>query len=345
MWAVGHSNDSFDLPPVILHFDGESWADVPQEPVVAWLMAVDAISGTDAWAVGYQPLVTGDEPLTMHWDGGIWRVVPTPDLVQARLNGVSAVSPTDVWAVGYDAGPLAIRPLTLHWDGVRWTRVPAPDAGVDNTQFNAVSAVAADDVWAVGHYEPDLVRVWPLIEHWDGIRWSVSFAPHPPGTVWRILYSVSAASSDDVWAVGGQISLHWDGFRWEWVAMPPPRAEAAVSALSAGDAWSAGWYFRGGNHPVTHHWDGDSWAYVDPPGGDASLLGIDAITAHDVWAVGVSFSQPLSELFAIHSFGCRPGPGRPGSPSPRLWPRDPTPPYACVRDSPRRVCRRRQQGE
>src|SRR5436309_2783021 len=51
-------------------------------------------------------------------------------------------------------------------------------------------------------------------------RWDMRRSPVPAAEA--LLQSVSAASSDDVWAVGSQGELpiveHWDGGRWRLVA-------------------------------------------------------------------------------------------------------------------------------
>jgi hypothetical protein len=278
---------------------------------------VEALSPTDAWAVGYRPLATGDEAFVMHWDGRMWRVVPVPALPEGRLQDVSAVSATDVWAVGYFIGVTAIRPLTLHWDGTEWTRVPASSAGSTNTQLNGVATIATDDAWAVGLYEPEYPTLDPLIEHWDGDTWSVS-APAPVPGGGPHLRTVSAVSSTDVWAAGGAMVQHWDGSRWRVVPLPRPRASIyGLSAVSEDDAWAAGGrYVDPTQLPFTYHWDGVAWNLVETPapGGHAVLFDIDAVSARNIWAVGGSPDEPSSELLTMHSFGCQIPASQRGSP-------------------------------
>src|SRR6476620_1936981 len=60
----------------------------------------------------------------------------------------------------------------------------------------------------------------PTIKHYDGRAWHnvTSYAGR------GYLYSVSAASTDDVWAVGEAsnrvLMLHWDGTSWTRVSTP-----------------------------------------------------------------------------------------------------------------------------
>ena len=65
-----------------------------------------------------------------------------------------------------------------------------------------------------------------LLEHWNGKRWTVVHIRHPH-TAFDGLNSISAVSSDDIWAVGfvgnydqwgndqtANMLLHWDGTTW-----------------------------------------------------------------------------------------------------------------------------------
>ncbi len=321
VWAVGHSTTEFDMPPIILHWDGRQWSNAPKQPSHAWLFGVSSLSPSDAWAVGYEPLLSGDQPLTMHWNGMFWRVVPTQDFTfGARLQSVSARGSRDVWAVGYWAAIGAIHPLVLHWDGTSWTQVPAPDADSNNNQLESVTAVAADDVWAVGFRDTETFYTFgPLIEHWDGTAWSVVSSPSALGSE-GVLSSVSGTSGSNVWAVGNvtpdaypaeSLIEHWDGTRWRLVPhslRPRYSGLLGVSALSADDAWAVGGYtdIDGPTGLVlTEHWDGSRWTVVDAPspGSDATLYAVDAISEHDIWAVGARIPSQITPLI-MHSFGC-----------------------------------------
>jgi hypothetical protein len=58
---------------------------------------VDALSPTDAWAVGWNP----SGSLIEHWDGRKWTILRSPPAV---LRAVRAVSRNDVWATGTESG-------------------------------------------------------------------------------------------------------------------------------------------------------------------------------------------------------------------------------------------------
>jgi hypothetical protein len=83
---------------------------------------------------------------------------------------------------------------------------------------------------------------------------------------------------------------------------------AAISAISASDAWAVGLFMDKNvvGHPLVEHFDGSAWSVVSAPqpaGVPASLAGVDQLSATNTWAVGSSGSasvetqQPLIEHF------------------------------------------------
>src|SRR5207244_691981 len=146
--------------------------------------------------------------LTMHWDGTQWSIVPSPNANSRTnyLNRVSAVASNDVWAVGYYIAVVGgggyDRTLAEHWDGNQWSIVPSPNVSTDNNVLNSVSVLSSNDVWAVGSYLNNNLGVLTLVEHWDGVQWSVVSSPNPPAAYQSTLEGVSAVSPNDVWAVG-----------------------------------------------------------------------------------------------------------------------------------------------
>src|SRR5437762_3576748 len=85
--------------------------------------------------------------------------------------------------------------------------------------------VAHPDVRAVVSYSMGTDPVRTLIEHWDGIAWSVVPSPNVSGLD-RTLTGVAAVSANDVWAVGyyhnanyvvQTLIEHWNGSAWSIV--------------------------------------------------------------------------------------------------------------------------------
>jgi hypothetical protein len=124
-------------------------------------------------------------------------------------------------------------------------------------EFYAVSAVSASDMWAVGD------GVGTLIEHWNGTQWSLVKSVNP-GLSFNHLYSVAAISANDVWAVGS-----WSN---------DPTNEFVNTLIE--------------------HWNGTQWSVVSSssPGTTTNILyGVVAISANDVWAVGIYDYSTLIE--------------------------------------------------
>ena len=137
----------------------------------------------------------------------------------------------------------------------------------------------------------------PLVEHWNGSSWTqVKVAP--PGAPLAQLDTVVAPSATDVWAFGWtRYAQHWNGTGWKRVALPVPKGAQspefhAAAAVSPSDIWAVGDVELGGSTPPAHaivdHWNGHSWRIVPSPpsAGYSQLLGVTALSAKDVWAVG-----------------------------------------------------------
>jgi hypothetical protein len=279
VWAVGRFRDrgSETLRAYIMHWDGTSWAVVPSPDPgnsESTLSGIAAISPNDMWAVG---TVAQDTTLTEHWDGTQWSIVPSPNMgVHSELNSVSGTASNDVWAVGFchfgSAGP---KTLALHWDGSEWSVVPTvnPNPSAADT-FKAVIALAPDDAWAVGDYQdPDRKGYSTLIEHWDGVSWSV--VPSPNGSEINYLWAAAGISANDVWAVG----IQYNG-------VGPIRT-------------------------LLEHWDGAQWTLVPSPNGqsqESHLTSIVGLTATEVWSVGQDglYSLPIVPLILHYSRACAP---------------------------------------
>ena len=117
-----------------------------------------------------------------------------------------------------------------------------------------------------------------------------------PSVVGRF-YSVTAASSNDVWAVGlsgagGRIS-HWNGKSWANYTYNTGFQD--VSARSATDVWAVGgtaWFYP--TQTLAWHWNGKAWRDVPTPtpGGSAWFNDVTATSATNAWAVGCICGGP-----------------------------------------------------
>jgi hypothetical protein len=235
-----------------------------------------------------------------------WQRVASPSLNvnDNVLAGVSAASATDAWAVGtyypFGNGPLAT--LAEHFDGTRWSVYPLPNVGKQENTLLAVSMPSPGKAWAVGYYVSGKFKQQTLIEHFDGVTWSV-VPSVSPGAEQNILYGVSAVTDSDVWAVGGQedsaglwhtLTEHWDGSHWSVVPAVDPGVNGnqlyAVKAVAANDVYAVGQEAGAGfpNHALIEHWDGNAWSVVPSPASPAATilpLGVEA-TASTLTLVG-----------------------------------------------------------
>jgi len=139
---------------IVQHYDGSGWTVVPspQPGNSSSLDSVDALSPTDAWAVGTKSGFGAQEStFTMHWDGSAWTEVPSPnprDTGDARneLRSVVVISKRNAWAVGTYENDLTSfhqdRTLTMHWDGSTWSIVQSPTPG-ETGQLTAVASTSS----------------------------------------------------------------------------------------------------------------------------------------------------------------------------------------------------------
>lgn len=150
----------------------------------------------------------------------------------------------------------------------------------------------------------------------------------PPCSTWRIvpspnqtqydestLNAVSAPSSSVAWAMGGSITdgiaeqsliEQWNGGAWHIIANPSRISFSSMVAVSPDDVWAAG-YNRTPRAEFTfvsqfEHWNGTRWSTVPSPNSNRPnnfVLGMAAVSANDVWAVGKDLSTntglPLTE--------------------------------------------------
>ncbi len=145
-----------------------------------------------------------------------------------------------------------------------WKVVPSPNVGSsgNDNELDGVAMVSPADAWAVGSSGGNTGQT--LAEHWNGSSWSIVSSPDPGGSAaYDSLNGVTAVSATDVWAVG----TYYDG-----------RADQTL----------------------VEHWDGTSWTVVPSPSPygrsyDSQLFSVAAVSASDIWAVGVHAIPPEAD--------------------------------------------------
>jgi hypothetical protein len=238
VWAVGRMASGFGDRPLVVHYDGTEWLDVPlPDEVTGVLNGVAAVAADDVWAIGYtgDPALSLEHALILHWDGQLWAVVEGGRAVgsgRSALQGVQALAPDDVWGVGY----LHNQPLIIHFDGEDWSRSETEVGGVTN----AIEPLTLTDAWAVG----------APIQRFDGTTWAEVAGVRNGGE----LTAVAAIGPSDLWAVGLQglkteglsraLVLRFDGRRWtavEGATIPGSDALTGADALADGTVLAVGY--------------------------------------------------------------------------------------------------------
>jgi hypothetical protein len=316
-WATGDFSTGHESGPTgafIERWDGRNWrlaqAAIPDG---ANLWSVSASGRSDAWAAG-APEYGGQ--LILHWDGKRWMRIQAPRVRGALPFAIASLGPGDVWAVG-----VARRHRTLieHWDGTRWKVFPGPrPVSARRGRFAILLAVTARsprDVWAAGYRGRSPSKVSrTLIEHWDGRRWTIVPSPNikaPNGVVNNILFSISAAGKDDVWAAGSwgtqaggyggkgdhALALRWNGKRWSRFGTPTFAGRSLLSSVLArgGHVWAVGDRGSGSRRrPLILRRKGDRLAAVAaPPGFDLASVASDK-AGKILWTVGARGKRPLA---------------------------------------------------
>jgi hypothetical protein len=257
-----------------------------------------------------------------------WSRIPAQSVAGENfiLNGVAAPAAGDIWAVGYHwetvGGALEFRTLAERLRGSHFVVVPTPDRetapAVD--MLEGIAGASANNLWAVGTSSPAGTPEQTLIEHWNGVAWSIVTSPNP-GSAGDILQGVAAVSPADAWAVGARqdagslfqhpMAEHWNGKVWS--VSPVPNAPGCtghstltgVAALSSIDVWATGWCGSGGTTPdqgFVVHWDGQHWSVVAGKGalpGHSQLYGVSAGGPEDIWVVGNTQAAGASSPVAL----------------------------------------------
>jgi hypothetical protein len=209
------------------------------------MTGVDALSGSDAWAVGYQATSKGTSPagVVEHWAGRSWQPVKLPSKVAKTWSSVAdeaavgASSATDVWVVTTIPGSKGDEYLRLN--GRTWTTGGLPGGSLTSASILLVTSVVVlgkSGTWVFGGKVNELATkpsFTPYAAHFSGGRWTTVKVP-ASGEI----TAASAVSASNIWAVTGTAGagfeltgsttptstsavLHWNGKSWEKTAGQP----------------------------------------------------------------------------------------------------------------------------
>jgi hypothetical protein len=289
------------------------------------LNAVAALNTKEAWAAGFQNdnQLNGSRTLIERWNGIQWKVVPSPNPGSPpscngqnsgnMLNAIAEVSPSNAWAAGFkfDCRSL-LSTMMLRWNGSTWNAAPLPALHMnDNSALNGLAALAANNIYAVGYQPAANGAVLTLIEHFNGVAWSLVQSPNANNTG-NVLQAISADSPNDVWAVGDQVAPnievrtlieHFDGKAWSVIPSPnvvggsdlDQNVLTGVRATSPTDVTAIGFIFDAASQrelTLIEHWDGISWSVVPSPnqstafGAFNTLTSVTGLSSSDLYATG-----------------------------------------------------------
>jgi hypothetical protein len=273
-----------------------SWRIVPSPNLVASstvLNSVAAFSSRDIWAVGQGSLIE-------HWNGISWHIVSPPSSGGDTFNAVATIPGThQLWAVGSQGAAL--------WNGIKWRSVPTPI--LDSSVLFGVVALSSADAWAVGqYYQGPQMPDAALIEHWNGTKWTQVAVAYPSGYQYSYLYSVTAFSATNVWAVGSDSNMaaghtlveHWNGWRWSIVPSPGPGPNnnvllSVTTIPYTNHLWAVGYQFNGVQpESLVEYWNGSVWSVVQIPLVGVGVVspfngaGVIALSPRNAWIVGSS---------------------------------------------------------
>jgi phosphoesterase family protein len=320
------------VPAVAATTAPSSWMQVktPNEgPNDNDLWAVAGRSASDIWAVGAllpSANATIVQTLALHYNGKTWSRVRTPNYGREAnsLYGVAALPDGTAWATGIytrESGHTG-RALTEHWNKHSWTVVPAANPGAAEDMLYGVTAVSDSDVWAVGTYGDSDGYFHPLIEHWNGHRWSAVGSRGLRRGIDGILAAVTSAPGRGVWATGQlsaggadrQVVLHLTRGGWTVVPESPVRtpggrpADAYPQAIasSAAGLWVAG-RDRAGHSGYSTLVEAPGLTELstpDPTPQDNYLWGIAPVNGGaDAWAVGDSVPASTGNALSLIEYG------------------------------------------
>ena len=246
LWVVGEYLTGTTEAHLVLRWDGEQWErmDVPPVGREGGLYGIDAVSATEAWAVGaYEASGGGERGLMMHYDGSTWTVVDGIRRRWSSLYDVSLASSADGWASA--RGPR--RGILLRWDGASWTRTDV--TRIDYLHVGAVEAESATRAWASASYETGGGPPSGIILRWNGDSWRRAGAPDAPGA--EGYYDMESAAGE-VWAVGGRyrrregwipLAIARDASGWSTVPIEDQGNGGSLEAVATtleGAAWAVG---------------------------------------------------------------------------------------------------------
>jgi hypothetical protein len=198
--AAGIHFDGGTGRPLVVRADGDTAnrIPIPVDPGAGTVQLQDAVMvGDRTWAVGS---LHNDTPMAgwLQRDRWRWSKPIDPGGIEDELLGVAALPEGTLWAVGKYRTDANYQPLVERFDGHAWHVVASP-AIPGSAVLKDVAVTPDGGAWAVGWSVHDEGVTRPLIERWDGTRWSTVSAQGS-----GLLSGVALLPGGDAIAVGWQ---------------------------------------------------------------------------------------------------------------------------------------------
>ncbi len=263
------------------------------------LQGISCTTATACIAVGTRGGMVGEGvdvvPQAQRWDGHSWTLVATADLgtgQNGELRSVACANPTlcfGVGAQGSNAASISM-PLVERWDGTQWTLVPVPVPGAaNNATLNGISCGAPTSCVAVGMYSAG-TEFGRLIEHWDGVHWSIESSPSPSPVHQSWFTSVSCPSATLCTAVGTTSVPHRyaqplierrTASGWSIATAAPAPPTYALDVIDCPDTW----HCLAVGYRIAQESSGGHWTSVNQPF-YSQPSGVDCVTSSDCVVTG-----------------------------------------------------------
>jgi hypothetical protein len=222
VWVFGGSGDNTgaETPngaPYAAHYDGRRWSVVsvpridPTEDYPAFIVAVDAVSAHDIWAVeATRNPDTDFDPgpaVVLHYTrSGRWRMLRR---LGSSMSPASIVAEPDgqVWVGGWaDGADNSTTPVVARWNGSDWSDAALPAAPYAGQ--SGVEAMAPDGtggLWAVvgGTTEAADVTSGEVLWHLNGGTWTQTHPAFGKATNWNVADLTVVPGTHSLWAVVG----------------------------------------------------------------------------------------------------------------------------------------------
>jgi hypothetical protein len=202
--AVGYDTTTSGTHPLVERWNGLWWSlqsSASPSGLTDPVLTGVACSALTCVAVGEGTAGGAPTAWAESSTGLSWRAEAVPVAAgtsRPELLGVACSSAASCTAVGQSSlGALAER-----WDGSAWADVTTPISNVGkDSSLDAVSCTASTACVATGTTRPGSNFV-PLVEEWDGARWSDAYVPPPSGAHLATLAAVSCTGPEVCSAVG-----------------------------------------------------------------------------------------------------------------------------------------------